>query len=192
MDGIDDTLTLVGFSKGPFELATSPGEGARDLYNLMIQYYGEPRDWTQFSLTQEPRPGRRPTESPRYVPINLEKRLRTLEETMAALGEALIELKEALRDRPIAYSSQIVDLGSEEISLRHPIPIVVEECDEQTVASFPETETFGSGGTPSEAIAELKRQIIFLLHDLATSDHREFGKLPAAWCRILQYYISDQ
>ncbi len=127
-----------------------------------------------------------------YMPINLEERLRTVEEAVAGLRETVAELSEALRERPLVLSTEIVDLGSENYSLCHPIPIVIEESEEEIVASFPETETFASGGTPSEAIGELKRQIVLLYEDLANSDPAEFGKLPAAWWRILQYYISKQ
>jgi hypothetical protein len=135
---------------------------------------------------------------PRYVPVN-EGRLRRLDEAVGELRQTIAELRntvgeltEALHARPLVLSTEIVDLSSRDYLVRHPIPIVIEESEEETVASFPETETFGAGGTASEAIGELKKQIIWLYEDLATSDPDEFGKLPAAWWRILQHYVSRQ
>ncbi len=200
-NSITDASTLrVGHARVHFGLEHTPPDEAIDVYRQMIRRLGDPTDWPEGALTRDPRAAPRLLESARYVPINLfEKRLHTVEQSLSELRQTVAELRdvvgelgEALRVRPLVLSNEIVDLSSEGYSLRRPIPIVIEESEEETVASFPETETYGSGSTPSEAIGELKRQIASLYDDLANSDPGEFGKLPAAWWRILQYYVSKQ
>lgn len=196
----DESILRGGHAKMALALRLGHSDEAIEVYRRAIQRFGEPSDWPQAAFTYDPRAAPRLPEPARYVPINFfEKRLHTLEEAVAELRQSVAELRdvvaelgEALRVRPLVLSTEIIDLNSEDYSLHRPIPIVIEESEEETVASFPETETYGSGSTPSEAIGELKRQIASLYDDLANSDPSEFGKLPAAWWRILQYYVSKQ
>jgi len=141
-------------------------------------WYGQapmalPEQWQAVVAMMELRP---------RTPINLVDRLQRLEASVTKLSEALLS-------RPVVLNTSIVDLGSEKHRVLQPIPIVIEEYSGSAVAVFPETETFGSGVTQSEAIGELKRQIVLLYDDLKEADPEDLGKLPAAWWRVLRHYM---
>lgn len=157
-------------------------ESVIERYREAARQAKERQRWPIIGPTPEPRAAVPAGELRRYVPVNHEQRLRALETAVAQLAEAL-------QDRPVTSSTSIVDLNSEEYSVRHPIPIVIEDWHEEVVATLVETEAFGAGATPSEALSELKRRIIALYEDLSSSDPEEFGKLPAAWWRVLQHYV---
>jgi hypothetical protein len=125
----------------------------------------------------------------RLVQMNLENRLRIVQAEIAELRKSVELLGMALSERPVTSSSWIIDLDSEDYSLRYPIPIVMEDWQDEVVASFVETELFGSGTTPSEALTELKRRIVALYEELAGADPETFGRLPRTWWRVLQYYM---
>lgn len=92
-------------------------------------------------------------------------------------------------DKPIAHATKIYDLGIESVSLKSPLDITIEKYDDECIASVPELETFGSGTTESEAIMELKREIISLYNDLSSTNPNELGSLPKMWLRILNMII---
>ncbi len=117
------------------------------------------------------------------TPANLEDRLERLE-------GAVLELSEALLSRPVVTSTAIVDLNSSSYSLRHPIPVVVEEYRDEAVATFLEVEARGWGTTPAEAVNDLKDQVILLYEELTEADPEELGKLPTAWSRVLRDYVA--
>jgi hypothetical protein len=123
------------------------------------------------------------TATVRYVPVNLEDRLKRLENSVAEVSEALLS-------RPVVFSTMIVDLNAPQYSVQHPIPVVMEEYREEAVATFPEVEAHGWGTTPAEAINDLKEQVVLLYEELTTADPQELGKLPTAWSRVLRHYVA--
>jgi hypothetical protein len=118
------------------------------------------------------------------TPANLEDRLLRLESSVTRLSEALLS-------RPVVSSTRIVDLNSVDYFVQQPIPVVIEEYTEESVATFPEIEAHGFGVSPAEAINDLKEQIVLLYEDLDRADPQVLGKLPTAWWRILQQYVAQ-
>jgi hypothetical protein len=84
------------------------------------------------------------------------------------------------------YSTTIADLG-EGHRLRFPLTVKVERfiADDEFVASWPEVEAWGSGGTDAAAINSLKDQLRELYADLRQSVDDELGPLPRRWKRAL-------
>ena len=164
-----------------------------DPWEDLERHFSESRlqgpQWRLLDFPPHWQPALEVTRRTQYVPVNLEERLDMVQRTVSQLANAVADLREALRDRPVMSNTSIIDLNSEQYSLRYSIPIVMEEWDDEVVATLVETETFGSGATPSEALSELKRRIVALYEDLASSDPGEFGMLPAAWWRILRHYV---
>ncbi len=101
-------------------------------------------------------------------------------------------LRTQVRQRPLKWTTQIYDLGEDGYTLTTPIPIIIEEyaSDEPILARFPEAELFGEGATESEAIDNLKSEILDLFDELSEMDSQEMGKLPLSWRRILEQLIA--
>lgn len=95
-------------------------------------------------------------------------------------------------ERPVKSNTQIRDLGDENYNLAEPILITIEEyLDEDVViASWPEIEAFAEGATETEAIGNLKLEILDLYEELIGSDPSELGAKPTAWLRILSQLIT--
>lgn len=95
-------------------------------------------------------------------------------------------------ERPIKTNAQIRDLGDGAYELLEPIFITIEEYCEQEVflAGFPEVEAFGEGETESEAIANLKSDILDIYDELTECDPDELGSKPLSWLRILSKIIT--
>ncbi len=90
------------------------------------------------------------------------------------------------------YSTSMVDLGDEHLTLRTPLSVVVEADDEEAVASWPEIEAFGSGSTGAEALNDLKDEIIRLYRDLEATPDVELGRLPLRWKRALRLAVAPR
>jgi hypothetical protein len=88
------------------------------------------------------------------------------------------------------FSTTIVDLGDADLRLRFPLTVVVEECGDDCIASWPEVEAFGSGPTAADAINALKDEVSSLYRDLSQAPDAELGKLPLRWKRALAASIS--
>jgi hypothetical protein len=127
----------------------------------------------------------------REVRTTIEDKLAKLEETIKGLKKELSACRGQiyglcadLKARPAVKQTQLIDIG-EEFELTQSIPIVLEESEDGTIASFPEVELFAIGATESEAILNLKSKIIELFTDLTGTSKNELGKLPRAWLRVL-------
>jgi hypothetical protein len=167
----------------PFEWTLAKPEAAPDFYRQVARYIADLGEWPL--ITQEESwPTVRARRFPRYVPINLEQRLQRLEESVAMLSEALLT-------RPVVSSTQIVDLNSDEYSVRHPIPAVIAVRKGGVTATFPEVETQGEGSSTAEAISDLKQQIILRYQDLKARDPETLEGPPRGWWRVLQHYVAE-
>ena len=120
---------------------------------------------------------------------------RTILETLAELRtrvsdlqRKLDELTEAMADAGRVYNTTIYDLADTKYELSTPLQIVLEEDEEETVARIPELNLYASADTDSEAIKELKQEIIQLYDDLHSS-HRKLGPLPESWLQTLRKLI---
>lgn len=110
---------------------------------------------------------------------------------VAHLRAELAELREDLRSRPTVKGAVLLDLAGEGLELLQPVPVVIEEYEEEVVASWPEVETYGSGDTISEAITELKGEIASLYRDLVSSTDEQLGRLPRGWKRVLVCVVRE-
>jgi hypothetical protein len=90
------------------------------------------------------------------------------------------------------FSTTIVDLGDDRVLLRTPLVVVVEEGEDEAVASWPEIEAFGSGCTTAEALNELKDEIVSVYHDLVAAPDAELGRLPLRWKRALSIAVAPR
>jgi len=97
---------------------------------------------------------------------------------------------EELCDRPILKETWLYDID-EKFKVLQPIPIVIEELEEEVVASFPEIETYATGVNEAEAINNLKKSITELYRDLMNAGDNELGKMPKIWKRILGKLIKE-
>lgn len=129
------------------------------------------------------------------VPAVLQYRIGQLDSTIKSLRKELASCRNQinslcadLKATPSIKQTELFDI-SERFELIHPIPIVLEESEDEVVASFPEVELFAVGSTESEAILNLKSSIIELFSDLAGTPKNELGKLPLSWLRILNKVI---
>jgi len=111
---------------------------------------------------------------------------RNIEKIVREIAEGIKNIQE----RPIAYNTQLHDLGDKKYKLRKQINIVIEVHEDEVIAKFPELEVYGSGNTESEAILGLKEEMIALYIELSATSEKELGRLPKMWRRILKQLIS--
>jgi hypothetical protein len=111
-----------------------------------------------------------------------------LRKEVSELRQKVDELTEIVRDTGRIYNTTIYDLGDNKYELSTPLQIVLEEGDEETVARIPELNLYASADTDSEAIQELKQEIIQLYDDLLGSE-RKLGPLPASWLQTLRNLV---
>jgi len=130
---------------------------------------------------------RRVTRIPRWDRAIYES-LADLKEKVSDLQRQVGELTEAVQETAKIYNATIYELGNSEYELTMPLQIVLEEDQEETVARIPELNLYASADTDSEAINELKQEVIKLYEDLETSD-RTLGPLPESWLETLRKLI---
>jgi len=102
--------------------------------------------------------------------------------------KSITELHEELETRPIVKQTNISEVG-DGFRVKMPIPVTIEEYDDEVTASFPEVEVFGSGATEAEAISRLKKEIVELYKELLETPKDELGYLPLAWLRVMDATI---
>jgi hypothetical protein len=115
---------------------------------------------------------------------NLEK----LRQEVADLRRQVVDLTEFIEKTTKIYNAFIYELGDEQYQLTMPLQIVLEEDEEETVARIPELNLYASEDTGSEAINELKHEVIRLFEEL-NSSKTKLGPLPASWFITLRKLI---
>ena len=118
----------------------------------------------------------------------LSENVEGLKSEVLSCKECINRLSEELSERPIIKETRLFEIG-EGIEVMQPIPIVIEETEEEVIASFPEVEVYASGLVEANAINNLKSQIKELFFDLVESKEDELGKLPKAWRRTLEKVV---
>lgn len=111
-----------------------------------------------------------------------------LNEKVSALQGQVDELTEMVRETLRTYNAMIYELGNDQYQLTMPIQIVLEEDQEETVARIPELNLYASADTDSEAISELKQEVIRLYEDLESFGGK-LGPLPESWLQTLRKLI---
>nr|BAL54674.1 hypothetical protein HGMM_F17E10C04 [uncultured Acetothermia bacterium]BAL58340.1 hypothetical conserved protein [Candidatus Acetothermum autotrophicum] len=112
-------------------------------------------------------------------------RLVKIEMRLGRLETSLQELLEIVSERAHTKQTWVRDLHRDDLEVLSPIPITIEEFDDEVVATWPEVEVYASAETESEAIAKLKQEIVQLFEELRETPDKELGKLPRSWKRIL-------
>ena len=115
--------------------------------------------------------------------------LKSIREYVSSQKENIDRLCEELEDRPIIKHTQLFDIDKE-LYVIQPIPVVIEEYENEVIASFPEIEVFGVGANEPEALISLKSEIKDLYYDLIESPKETLGKLPLSWYRVLERIIT--
>lgn len=155
----------------------------RDICREVGEEY-EPLDEARFRIIDIQR---RVARVPRWDRVIFES-VAELNEKISDLQRQIGELTEAVEERAKIYNATIYELGNSQYELTMPIQIVLEEDQEETVARIPELNLYASADTDSEAINELKQEVIKLYDDLESSA-RKLGPLPQSWLETLRKLI---
>ena len=89
-----------------------------------------------------------------------------------------------LREKPVTKQTELLEID-ETLEVIRPIPVVIEEYDDEVIAAFPEIEAFGAGLCEAAAIMNLKDKIKETFFELEEVSDDELGKLPLSWKRVL-------
>jgi hypothetical protein len=106
-----------------------------------------------------------------------------LQQCKEGISAILNELNE-LKEKPITKQTELFEID-EALEVIRPIPVVIEEYDDEVIATFPEIEAFGAGLCEAEAIINLKNEIRKIFLELEGVSDDKLGKLPLSWKRVL-------
>jgi len=101
------------------------------------------------------------------------------------------QLRAELAKRPLVSSTLLSDLGDDRLSVRVPIPVVLEEIDDESLARWPEVGASGIGSTLAEAITQLKMDVLGLFFDLTTRDTESLGQFALDTLRSLKVHVQE-
>jgi hypothetical protein len=91
---------------------------------------------------------------------------------------------------PIIMPIKIRSLPSRKYSLKVPIDIILEKHADEVLALFPELTLCGEGDNESEAINDLKADILDLLDDLEDTPEDTLGVNPKLWKQSLESMVT--
>ena len=121
---------------------------------------------------------------------DLDQRIQSLESTIAEQTDLLLEclsritdLTEMLSDSYSTHSTSIssITIEDDEIPLRIPILVILQEDEDEVGARVPEFSASGFGDTEAEAVAELKSELGSLYAELMNTPVELLGVLPRRW-----------
>lgn len=139
-----------------------------------------------------------PQDLTREIPtLNIEYKMILLQEDIVLqlfnkLQEALDEisqLRKELSQRPLASAIAIYDLGNDQLQVKSPISVVLNETDEESLARWPETRAYGIGSTLAEAILKLKQNIADMFFDLKSRPQESLGEIARNTLRTLETHL---
>ena len=151
-----------------------------------------------YSQTEDPRSGftvKQDKTEVRFVVPTDEDGARSAVEILTSqvgvLNNGFDKLAEQLSSQPQRWSTFIIDLADAGYELLSPLPVVLEQYQDEDsiIARSPELEVLGEGATEAEALGVLKNEILDLFDELNELEHDELGDLPLSWLRILQQRI---
>ena len=90
---------------------------------------------------------------------------------------------------PIIMPMKIRSLPSRKYKLKAPIDIILEKYADEVLALFPKLTLCGEGGNESEAISDLKADILDLLDDLEDISEANLGATPKLWKQSLDSMV---
>lgn len=110
-----------------------------------------------------------------------------LEQCKEDISAILNKLNES-REKPITKQTELFEVD-EALEVTRAIPVVIEEYENEVIASFPEIEAFGAGLCEAEAITDLKDEIREMFFELEEVSDEKLGKLPLSWKRVLSKVV---
>lgn len=115
---------------------------------------------------------------------DLSSSMELLRNDVASCRACLDSLYSAVTDKPLIKETRLVEIAAE-LEVIEPIPVVIEESEDEVVASFPELEVFAVGASEAEAISSLKTEIRGLYYELVDTPDEQLGRVPQTWKRVL-------
>lgn len=97
-----------------------------------------------------------------------------------------------LKETPRVATSKMYGLISDEYELKNTIDIVLKILPDEVLALIPDLEIYGEGITETEAINDLKMELIDLYEDLVNIPDKKLGKSPKAWKKIVKTIVSKK
>ena len=119
---------------------------------------------------------------------NILNRLDALVSELNKCKRSITELHKKLEARPIVKQTNITEIGKG-FRVKIPIPVTIEEYDDEVTASISEIELFASGSTEAEAILRLKKEVVSFYEELSKTPKRELGNLLMRHLRVLQNLV---
>ena len=153
-----------------------------DLSKLIPSKLTKWDNWSQIS-SKKPRMPKRPEIAVLNGKV-LHELLDKLEQDIASCNKKLEDLTEAFNERSVIKQAILFDIDAS-LTVLQPIPIIIEENDNEVIASFPEIELFTVAENEPTAINNLKVSIKDLFVELADTPDNELGKIPLVWKRVL-------
>ncbi|MFC1938495.1 hypothetical protein ACFLWH_02450, partial [Chloroflexota bacterium] len=116
--------------------------------------------------------------------------IESVELALKKCEEGIDTILDELREKPIIKQTELLEID-ETLEVIMPIPVVIEEYDDEVIAAFPEIEAFGVGSGEAEAIRNLKEEIKKSFFELENISEDELGKLPLTWKRVLLKVVKN-
>lgn len=101
------------------------------------------------------------------------------------------ELKESFEAQASVNTVHLFSLHDDRYELRAPLPVILEEYEDEVIARWPEIDLYYSADIASEALAGLESEIIQLYTELSSSSLDELGVLPKRWLKTLSRVINS-
>ncbi len=130
---------------------------------------------------------RRVSRIPNIEPLILNALIQT-QKALARLEKRQLQINEDFDNTTRIYNATIYDLNTDKYVLSTPMQIVLIEESDETIARIPELNLYAIGDSGTEAIYELKDEIINLYEDLISSENK-LGPLPESWLKTLNKLI---
>lgn len=128
---------------------------------------------------------------------DLKNKVEELSSGLVSLKDEVLSCKECIdrlysdfTDRPIVKETRLFDIA-DDLEIIEPIPIVIEQTEDECIASFPEVEIFAVGAGEAEAITKLKIETRALYYELLNTPDEQLGRVPQSWKRILGKVIKS-
>ena len=121
---------------------------------------------------------------------DLDSKVESVKSELQRCEEGIDAILDELREKPIIKQTELFEID-ETLEVIKPIPVVIEEYNDEVIATFPEIEVFGVGSGEAEAIGSLKQEIRKIFFELEKIDDDELGKLPITWKRVLLKVVKN-
>lgn len=114
-----------------------------------------------------------------------------LEAMVEELVTTTTELKESFEAQASVNTVHLISLHDDRYELKAPLPVILEEYEDEVIARWPELDLYYSADVASEALAGLESEIIQLYTELSSSSLGELGVLPKRWLKTLSKVVNS-